>query len=249
MIRDPRGGHNRYKVNENFFKTWSLEMAYVLGYICADGSIVDARKSSRTQYIQIDSNEASILRKIKKAINCNHPIHKFPLRNIRFPKGKTYTVSGIYRLRIGNKIMFHDLISLGITPRKSLSLSFPDIPYQYLNHFIRGYFDGDGCLSFYKPKNRKVTIVRLYFISGSKIFLDQLSNIFSKNLDCSKRNIYRGNGEFRIFYGKYAALKILNFLYKNTGKNKLYLERKYRRYLMLLQEIDCQRNLRKANNI
>ena len=60
MCRDPRGGHNRKHINENFFKTWSPKMAYVLGFIIADGSAEDVRKTSRTCYIQISNNEKSM---------------------------------------------------------------------------------------------------------------------------------------------------------------------------------------------
>jgi len=44
---DRRGGSNRYKFQINFFKRWSNKMAYVLGFLYADGCIVDA-VSSRT---------------------------------------------------------------------------------------------------------------------------------------------------------------------------------------------------------
>jgi hypothetical protein len=81
---DPRGGSNRIKIRTNFFKRWSYKMAYVLGFLYADGDIVDATKSSRTQYIKFSNTDRDILFSIKKALQSEHPIHYRP------PKETTY---------------------------------------------------------------------------------------------------------------------------------------------------------------
>jgi len=79
---DPRGGHNRYKFNVNFFKKWTPEMAYVLGFIYADGDIEDNRKSSRTQYTTIASTDRDILEAIKKAMSSSHRLNYRSPRNV-----------------------------------------------------------------------------------------------------------------------------------------------------------------------
>ena len=52
-----------------------------------------------------------------------------------------------------NKYFWNILNSYGCTPRKSLTLKFPDRDIfkssDLIRHFIRGYFDGDGCFSRY----------------------------------------------------------------------------------------------------
>lgn len=72
---------------------------------------------------------------------------------------------------------------MGVTPQKSLTLKFPDKSIfkseDLIRHFIRGYFDGDGCISYYRHENRNIGI---YFkpqlsIIGTKIFLDELLKI------------------------------------------------------------------------
>ena len=49
------------------------------------------------------------------------------------------------------------LISYGCTPRKSLTLKFPDFnifkSQSLINHFIRGYFDGDGSVFISNEKH------------------------------------------------------------------------------------------------
>ena len=53
--------------------------------------------------------------------------------------------------------MVNDLINLGCIPNKSLTLTFPDfINDELLPHFIRGYFDGDGCI--WNGKRKKVVV-------------------------------------------------------------------------------------------
>jgi hypothetical protein len=190
VTRGPRGGHNRYEINENFFKAWSSDMAYVLGYICADGCLIDARKSSRTQYIGISSNDQSILFKINHVLGCNKPIYSRPERFVKFPSGKKYKCSPSYKLRIGNKIMFNDVIKLGVTPNKSLSLKILNVPTRYFSHFLRGYFDGDGCLTLIKQPHCLANRSYLVFTSGSQHFLSELSELITKYLNAPKRKIY-----------------------------------------------------------
>lgn len=239
MVRDPRGGHNRYKVNENFFKAWSHEMAYVLGFIYADGSLIDAHNSSRTQYIGMSSKDSSLLHKINQALGCSKPLYERQPQLRKYPNGKIYKNSLIYTLRIGNKIIFNDLIKLSLTPRKSLSLKLPQILPQYFSSFLRGYFDGDGCLTLsrpYKDKNRAYR-VRLVFTSGSRQFLNDIANSISRFTCVQNRSIYRYQQarSFNLVYCKTAALSILKFMYTDVEKNKLYLDRKHKRYLHLLK--------------
>jgi len=52
-------------VDESFFKIWSPKMAYVLGYMFADGAILDTNTSSRTYYLCFASNDLDLLRKRK----------------------------------------------------------------------------------------------------------------------------------------------------------------------------------------
>lgn len=52
-------------------------------------------------------------------------------------------------LNLNSKIMKNDLINLhGIMPWKSYDVQFPFVPEEYLHHFIRGYFDGDGYVNY-----------------------------------------------------------------------------------------------------
>ena len=53
------------------------------------------------------------------------------------------------KLKISNKHIGNSLINKGCIPKKSLILEFPNlsqVPKFLIRHFIRGYFDGDGCI-------------------------------------------------------------------------------------------------------
>lgn len=225
MKVDARGGHNRKIVNENFFKAWSPKMAYVLGLIFADGTIEDFRKSSRTCYVQITSKDKTYLEIIKNTLNSNHNIYtRKP--HCSLIEGKLIQSAKHYCLRIGNRILYGDLVKIGLTPRKSLIMKLPKIPKQYLGFFIRGYFDGDGSIMTYKPKNHLSTQLSLAFTSGSVIFLTQLAEAIKKRFRYNSKKIYRSKGAYLLKYSKKQALQLLSFMY--TGLNEApFLERKY----------------------
>jgi intein/homing endonuclease len=48
-------------------------------------------------------------------------------------------------------------------------MKFPEIPKEYFWDFVRGYFDGDGCVSINREK-----YIYIIFSSGSKKFLEGL---------------------------------------------------------------------------
>lgn len=236
--KDPRGGHNRSKINQNFFKSWSPKMAYVLGFVFADGAIEDVQKSSRTCYltITVTSKDVLVLEKIRDAIKSNH---KFYFRNAQemiFPNGKKYICKERTILRIGCKLMYNNLLELGVTPRKSLTALFPTVPTEYLFHFLRGYFDGDGCIHLIKDR-----FPRIIFTSGSKKFLEGLSKVLSETLQIPLKPVYAqlqdsNNYCYRLHYNTKMSRIILQLMYKNLEQAP-YLERKYAIYQKYLKGI------------
>ena len=122
---DPRGGHNRYKFKVDFFEKWSPEMAYVLGFLYADGDIEDVKKSSRTQYITFPSKDRDILESIKKVIGSSHPIQYRPRRKALFQNGKVYESAESYRIRIGSKKLFEKVFNNQISKKYSRRLFKP----------------------------------------------------------------------------------------------------------------------------
>ena len=218
----------KYSVNSNFFKTWSTEMAYVLGFVAADGSLEDA-SYLRGKYLRICSNDLEIIEKIKTAMYSEHTIVKINPKEFVF-RGRKYIAKEKYMLRIGDHKIYNDLVEMGITPKKSRTINLPKIPLDYAKDFFRGYLDGDGCISFYKRKNR----LSVTFTSGSPIFLKQLAGKISALVGVKNHNVLTNNRAFQIKYSTKEAVPLLAHIYFNTA-NVLYLERKYLTFLKFIQ--------------
>lgn len=230
---DPRGGHNRRKFKTDFFEKWSPDMAYVLGFLYADGDIEDVRKSSRTQYITIGSKDKEILESIKVAMGSEHNINRRIAHEFISPNGKKYERLEFYRLRIGSKKMFYDLLKLGLTPRKSLTIKFPNnIPSDCFSHFVRGYFDGDGCITIKRGVGKYgqsiLKGIATIFTSGSELFLEGLKDKAYKLAGFRKRSVYYG-GSSHAYYLKYDTLESLKWfkLFYGNSLPSLFLQRKF----------------------
>jgi DNA-binding transcriptional regulator WhiA len=128
-IETNRSTPRKHQVNEDFFKTWSHEMAWVLGIVITDGYI-SSRKSVR--YLSITQKNISILKQIASYMEFDFTLIK---------PGKTLTTP---TMMINSLKIVKDLARLGITTKKSHIVPFPDVPRVYLPSFIRGIIDGDG---------------------------------------------------------------------------------------------------------
>jgi len=127
--------------------------------------------------------------------------------------------------------MYEDLLKLGLTPRKSLTIEFPkNVPNQYLSHFIRGYFDGDGCVAIMKGKGKKgqpiLKGIAVIFTSGSRVFLEGLSRKVHEFSNFDIRNIYSGSGAYYLKYSTSESVEFFKFLYGDNILD-LFLKRKF----------------------
>jgi len=203
------------KVNKDFFKKWTPEMAYVLGFLFADGNIIYTKRNTWFWSIQITDKE--ILEKIKMEINSSHIISK--RKNIENHKQ-------LYRLQIGSKDMCNDLIRLGLTPKKSKTILLPAIPKKYFPDFLRGYFDGDGGIWVgLKNKNQKSKnhTISTFFTSGSIDFLISLKCILTKNGLLGGSLVKKERG-FDLKYSVKDSLILYKIMY--NSKCSLFLRRK-----------------------
>jgi hypothetical protein len=95
--------------------------------------------------------------------------HLEALRNIiGIGKLTRITRSDVFKLVICRKEMYDDLLRLGGTERKSLTLTWPDVPDAFLADFVRGYVDGDGCLTWHRSGNSAHPLIS---VVGTREFL------------------------------------------------------------------------------
>lgn len=120
---------------DTFFSAITTEtQSYWLGFIAADGCVVEDKRKRMYLKVHLHKKDAEHLKSLQRALGSTHKL----FFNKKAPK---------CHLQISSRPLCRDLIALGITPRKSKTLEFPKISPELVSHFIRGVFDGDGCVS------------------------------------------------------------------------------------------------------
>jgi intein-encoded DNA endonuclease-like protein len=181
-------------------------MSYILGFLSSDGCIYKNKRGS--SYIAFYSADLEIIENIKKIMGVSNKIQKY----LRKPHKKAYI------LQIGSKKIFESLINLGLTPNKSKTLTLPKIPNEFFCHFLRGYFDGDGCAFYrsYKRKDRRngpYNIASFRLTSGSKNFLIEVKNKLEKDFKISKGSLYKKKGAYDLAFSGRNVLELYSFIY------------------------------------
>jgi len=225
--KPPKKPKERIPVNEDFFRSWSPEMAYILGYFTADGCMfINPRGSC---YIGFYSTDYELLSKVREILNSKHKIASWLSKN---PKRKTR-----YQIQIGSKKMYQDLIDIGLMPNKSKVLKLPKIPKTYFRHFTRGYFDGDGCVFFnkYQRKTRKspVYVIMTMLTAGNRRFLKDIFGTLQKYAYLKGGTLYQKKRGFELRFSTRDTLRLYEFMYKNVP-NSQFLERKYNIFQKIL---------------
>ena len=205
---------NRSKFNEHIFdQIDSEEKAYWLGFIFADGYISSSpiRKGVKSVYqfeLSLGIKDIEHLNKFKRFMDYEKDI---------------ITDGNRCRFVVTNKYLWTLLNELGCTPNKSLSLTFPDIPQNLVKHFIRGYFDGDGCISRHVHNTCVTPHIELL---GTKQMLEHVllySGISAKY----KHDIRHSEETWSLEWTKDLGIEFINYLYNNCS---IYLNRKYELY-------------------
>ena len=158
------------------------------------------------------------LKKIKKLLASEHKISKINKDPDRRPA---------YRIQIGNKEMCNDLLKLGMILAKSNVINFPEVPIDYLPHFVRGYFDGDGHVylgkHWRKDRNKWHWVFSSGFTSGSKNFLISLWDSLKKYV--SGGCLYKKNRGYGLTFTRHDGLALFRLMY-NDVLTDTFLKRK-----------------------
>lgn len=213
----------RYKINENYFdKIDTPNKAYILGFLYADGgntSNYDKKRYCVT--ITLKQSDVQILNDIKNEIGYESPI-----------KLREYNNGPIATFDICNKHIVLKLHELGVVPNKTLTLQFPEwLDKNLYSHFIRGYFDGDGCITY---RMRKVASQLQTTIISTDNMCNSIVNILSNECginahvyDVGHKDCHKNIKTLSV-YGNIQCKKFLDYIYQNAD---LKLERKYKRYI------------------
>lgn len=230
-----------YSFDNTFFKKIDTEeKAYVLGFFFADGY----NSETQLEFSQIEQDE-DILVKINNALKSDIPLYPY--------KNSSGNIKKV--LRISSREMCKDISLLGGIKNKSLILQFPTcVPDSLIHHFIRGYFDGDGCIWNGKRKksivkdNKSKTGYRERIIHNVKFtftgcidLINSLQDLLVEKkvvknktkLNLSKAKDKENSRWCTMEYSGRGQIKnLFDFLYKDAT---IYGQRKYNKF----QEIFC----------
>ena len=208
-----RKDNTLHTLDTNYFDTIDAEgKAYWLGFIMADGSLSDYRLTIRLSYADYEH-----LKEFKKAIQFSGEIVVKEGSNNFKKMYKSCTIE------VNSRDLVEGLSQYMPIGKKSDKIELPNIDSNLMNHFIRGYFDGDG----YIVRTRKHM-----GICGNPKFLTGISELFLSEGLRKEEEGYMSNvnkeetyGELR--YSKRATERILEWIYSDA---KTYLKRKYDDY-------------------
>lgn len=199
---------------DDFFSYDTPGSFYWAGFLAADGCMRDYKNDGKQIALELSNKDISHLEKFKKCIGFNG--------NIMCRKTRNSSI-----LKVSSSKMFDDLARFNVVPKKSLIYTFPIwiINHPLANHFMRGYFDGDGCFCL---QNRTTQTKELKLsVAGTKLFLEVFEDILCKNCGIKKTKL-EVNGNIHVLHkgGTKQAIKIRDFLYGNSIPDNR-LDRKY----------------------
>ena len=207
--------HTKYFCNKNYFdKIDSLDKAYLLGFLCADGFVTDRNEIG----IGVSEKDRDVVEFFQSQLESNKPIKK---------------KDGIYNsveLRIQNKYLVDKVKEYGIVSNKSLILDIKKIiqtaqlDEKQISVFLLGYFDGDGCISLAHRQNNNKEYFEMN-ITGTletvqffKEYFDGHGSITKRHKDDKNNYTLQMSNNFSTIY------KALSKIYLYSSELTFYLK-------------------------
>lgn len=210
---EAKDGLRKYSVNDDYFKTQSHNMAYILGFLAADGNIAKKENQINLALAEFDKE---ILEKINQEIENTRPIKIYDRHD-----GHQLTA----KLQVFSSTMKKDLAHYNIVPAKTFILTPPELlAREYIISYIRGFFDGDGSIYY------AGTTFTWRVGSASKKILEWMRSFLAEEYGIVNNKLYYSklaNGT-DFYYLQYTGQAKMEKLYKALYvPNSLRLQRKY----------------------
>lgn len=203
------------RISDIFKKIDTKEKAYWLGFLYADGCVL---KETNTIRINLSTDDIEHLIKFKNFVGAINTEIK---SNDKYENGEVYYIS---YFQISDEEMANDLIDKGCVPNKTYGLAFPNeeiLPKEFVYHFIRGFFDGDG--SLYTDEKRKRLCLNF---TGTADMLNGIKHIFGKD-----NLLLENKGKFSVLHinGNVQVMNIMNRIYEDSS-DEIVLSRKKKKF-------------------
>ncbi len=115
---------------------WTPLLAYCVGLIATDGNL-----SKDGRHVDFTSKDIGLVEIIKTGFNSKSSIRK---------KHRGDGIKRYFRIQLADHKLYQQLLSMGLTPKKSLTLESLAIPDLFFADFLRGNLDGDGNITTYQ---------------------------------------------------------------------------------------------------
>jgi hypothetical protein len=198
---------------------WGANLSYIAGLIAADGCLYgDERHINLTS---CDTDQLEIVRKI--------------LQLYGDIKQKPNGFGGVsYYLQFSNVALYDFLFDAGIRPAKSKTIGSLLIPDMYYPDFLRGYFDGDGCVYGFWDKRWPNSLMYYTEYNGASLsFLHWLQMQNTRLAKLSPGRIKPATRVHALSYAKRDSQLLFNFMYYSPTNPRL--DRKYLKFIDFLQ--------------
>lgn len=225
----------KYTLNENYFdKIDSPDKSYFLGYLMADGYNSEIRGVIEVSCAVKD-------REFLGRLNCLIRSSK-PLRFVQCKEDTSY------RMSLCSRWLSNKLANLGCVQAKTFKVVFPNyLNEEMIPHFLRGYFDGDGCISYSFAKRDNFfgnSFLSVITITSTEEFCLYIKNYIKGKLNINSSILCRhpgnkNNNRTLQISGNNQVIKFAEWIYADTT---LFLGRKYDKLLYIKEEIK-RRNL------
>lgn len=220
------GEHGKYTYDKTYFDAVDTpDKAYILGLLYADGWNTD--KSTHAVGISLKARDGYLLEKIGQKLQYTGPVRY----------GKTRDMA---ELTIGFRYFSEQMKGWGLVPNKTFVLTYPTWLSPALHgDFVRGFFDGDGCVTISRKK------MRISFVGASIDFITGLNRAISKYASVEQRTIYSrvrtgwaqypsDKPLYTIIWARKASVRSMyDWMYASvhSGVSDLYLTRKLDKFL------------------
>ncbi len=201
---------------------WSAEVAYAVGLMATDGCLVgDGR------HLAFTSCDRELVETLLAIFD----------RRGRYQEARTSAGNAVFRAQFGDVRLYRWLMSIGLTPRKSLTLGAIDVPDEYFLALVRGLLDGDGGVyrRIQRPTRKAYPLYEydrlwVYFTSASRSHVDWLASRLNEMLGIRgylywRRATAQRRDFFQLRFGRRASTCLMTELYRDPAAPRL--ERKF----------------------
>lgn len=195
----------------------SKEIAYMLGFIIADGYI-----NNDTVNIQIATKDLELAELFSTILGCKYRIH-----DVNNPQNNVFPHINIVRKIKG--------LSKFISGSKKKDRNVPIISKNLEVYMIRGIFDADGCITWGYRKDRNRIWHKVSFTSSLSILTSVQKVLYKIGISTIVRPKSKEDCFVLEFANKGDIIKFYNYLYADTSF--IPLKRKFDKYNALRLEL------------